>query len=151
MTSGETAPVSPPREPSRWELLRDATVLQAKLLIDGFRDMLLVPVSLVAALITLVRGTREGFDFYDVVLFGRKTEKWINLFGAADRIAHREDPSTLANESLDDIIARLETRLLQAQHPSSVFSPGASSCSLTKKNSHSWPFGSLTQTLSWRA
>lgn len=98
-------------EPSRWELLRDVAVFQFKLLVDGFRDLLLVPFSLIAALIDLVgRGQRSGQHFYDVVLLGRRSEKWINLFGAADRIInhaphrdHDEEPG------LDDFVGKVES------------------------------------------
>ena len=31
--------------PDRWTLLRDLAVLQVKLLVDGFRDLVLVPAS----------------------------------------------------------------------------------------------------------
>ena len=39
----------------RWMLIRDTAVLQVKLVIDGLRDFLLVPASLIAA-------NREPFD-----------------------------------------------------------------------------------------
>ena len=42
------------RTPSRWELVRDAVVLQGKLFVDGIRDWLLMPVSLVAALLDIL-------------------------------------------------------------------------------------------------
>jgi hypothetical protein len=37
--------------PDRWTLLRDLAVLQVKLLVDGFRDLVLVPASLIAGII----------------------------------------------------------------------------------------------------
>ena len=40
--------------PDRWTLIRDVVVLQAKLVVDGFRDLLLVPASIIAALVSLV-------------------------------------------------------------------------------------------------
>jgi hypothetical protein len=69
----------------RFPVLRDVIVFQAKLLVDGLRDLLLSPLSIVAALIDLlVPGDDGGKRFYGVVRFGRRTERWINLFGAAD-------------------------------------------------------------------
>lgn len=69
----------------RFPVLRDVIVFQGKLLIDGLRDLLLSPVSIIAALIDLlVPGDDGGKRFYAVVRFGRRTERWINLFGAAD-------------------------------------------------------------------
>ena len=60
-----------PDEPSeRWTLARDIAVLQAKLVIDGLRDLLLVPASLTVGLVSLFstengrpalpRGLRNG-------------------------------------------------------------------------------------------
>ena len=48
----------------------------------GLRDVILVPISLVAALLGLVVGGSDpGRYFYQVLNFGRRTEYWINLFG----------------------------------------------------------------------
>ena len=38
-----------PSQSGRWHFIRDVLVLQGKLVIDGFRDAALIPVSLVAA------------------------------------------------------------------------------------------------------
>lgn len=70
----------------RWQTFKDVLLFQGKLLVDGLRDLLLSPISIGAALIDLlVPGDDKGRRFYAVVRFGRKTEDWINLFGAADR------------------------------------------------------------------
>jgi hypothetical protein len=87
----------------RFPVLRDVVVFQAKLLVDGLRDLLLSPLSIVAALIDLlVPGDDGGKRFYSVVRFGRRTERWINLFGAADpRDPHK--PPTGADVLLDEL------------------------------------------------
>lgn len=89
-------------------IVRDALVLQGKLIIDGLRDAMLIPISLIAAVIGLMqRGDERGKFFYEVVAMGRRSERWINLFGAADRIARRD-------EAVDDI-AGLDTYLVQVE------------------------------------
>ena len=97
------------RTPSRWELVRDAVVLQGKLFVDGIRDWLLMPVSLVAALLDILGiGKQAGHHFYNVVLLGRQTEKWINLFGAAEHIlppAYQDR----SRQGLDLLVDRLES------------------------------------------
>lgn len=66
----------------RIRLIRESATLQLKLLIDGFRDALLIPVSLVATLIGLLRGGDEcDREFQQVLKQGRRSERWINLFG----------------------------------------------------------------------
>lgn len=70
----------------RSSVFRDVVVFQVKLAVDGLRDLLLSPLSIGAALIDLlIPGDDGGKRFYAVVRFGRRTEQWINLFGAADR------------------------------------------------------------------
>jgi hypothetical protein len=70
----------------RFPVFRDVIVFQLKLLVDGLRDLLLSPISVFAALVDLlVPGDDGGKRFYAVVRFGRRTEQWINLFGAGDR------------------------------------------------------------------
>ena len=80
-----------------WSVL----VFQAKLVADGMRDVLLVPISLVAALVGLVGGgTQPGKYFDQVIRFGRRTETWINLFG-------QRDPEGTADEILNPIRERV--------------------------------------------
>ncbi len=73
--------------PSRGELLRDVIIFQIKLIIDGFRDVIIFPISLGAGLIDFILGTQyfHGF-FYRVLKAGRQTEEVINLFEKADRV-----------------------------------------------------------------
>ncbi len=98
---------------SRWELVRDALVFQGKLFVDGLRDAAMIPLSLVAvALDVLGIGTRAGRNFYDVVLLGRHTEDWINLFGAADRILP-ESSEGARTSGLDSLVERLEELVVQ--------------------------------------
>jgi hypothetical protein len=71
----------PTRSP-REQLFRDAVVLQLKLIADGFRDALLIPISLAVALVGLLRGGPDcDTEFRRVIDLGRRSERWINLFG----------------------------------------------------------------------
>ena len=42
----QTLPETPPPAAPRWTLVRDVAVFQVKLLVDGLRDLMLVPASL---------------------------------------------------------------------------------------------------------
>lgn len=67
---------------SRLKLVWDVVVFQLKLTADGLRDVVLVPVSLIAAVMGLVAGGSDPAVYFRRVLqFGRRTEVWINLFG----------------------------------------------------------------------
>lgn len=99
-----------PTRPTRWQLIRDIVSLQVKLLVDGFRDFLLVPVSLVAGAISLLRpGTGAGTEFYSLLKLGRKSDHWIDLFSAARRIEADGSAADTGDAAVDDMIARLES------------------------------------------
>jgi hypothetical protein len=95
----------------RWTLIRDIAVFQMKLIVDGLRDLILLPISLVAGLISLLKGGTElGSEFYDLLRVGRRSEHWINLFGAAERM---HGPSKLEEffpaDDIDEIVSRVES------------------------------------------
>ena len=73
-----------PTGPRVWTLIRDIAVLQVKLVVDGLRDLILVPASLIAGIVSLskTRGGEPGPEFYSLVSVGKQSERWINLFGA---------------------------------------------------------------------
>lgn len=93
--------------PDRWTLIRDLVVFQFKLFVDGIRDLLLVPVSLVIGVISLLKGgERPGTEFYDLLKFGRHTDHAINLFGAADRVHDPADDEPVPD--IDDLVSKVE-------------------------------------------
>ena len=95
------AAAAPARD--RWRLIRDIAVLQAKLVADAVRDLLLAPLALVAGIIDLLRPGGGLFD--EVLSIGRRTDRWINLFG------HEPSQDAQAEASIDELAGRLEQRL----------------------------------------
>lgn len=98
--------------PDRWTLLRDVAVLQVKLLVDGFRDLVLVPASLVAGIISLVKGTKDrpGPQFYQLIGVGKQSEIWINLFKAYEHApteVKQEYSFGVAN--MDELVDKFES------------------------------------------
>ena len=98
--------------PDRWTLIRDLFVFQAKLLVDGLRDLLLVPASLVAGIWSLVSGEndRPGPQFYKLVSLGKQSELWIDLFKAyenAPEEVRREHEFAVKN--MDELVDRFES------------------------------------------
>jgi len=93
----------------RSTLIRNSVVFQLKLMADGFRDLVLLPVSLIATLVGLLRGGDEPErEFLQVINLGRETEEWINLFG-------NHEPPTSANAiaSIDALFSKVEDTLKQ--------------------------------------
>ena len=71
-----------PKQSPRISLIRESATLQLKLIADGFRDALLIPVSLLATLIGLLRGGEDcDREYRRVIKLGRRSERWIDLFG----------------------------------------------------------------------
>jgi len=99
-------------------LVRDVAVFQFKLIVDGLRDFVLVPVALIAGLISLVSGDggRPGPQFYQLLNVGKKSEDWIDLFGAM-----RNAPPDLVdrvrfpNASMDEILDNIETFVIDEE------------------------------------
>ena len=97
--------------PDRWTLIRDILVLQLKLVVDGLRDLILVPISLVVGIVSLVKsGSGGGEEFYELLRAGRRSERWINLFGAAERVYGPSiDDERFPAEDIDEMVNRVES------------------------------------------
>jgi hypothetical protein len=108
----ELLPEDDEQRPPVWTLIRDIAVLQVKLVVDGLRDVILVPASLIAGIVSLskIRDGQPGPQFYSLVSVGKQSERWINLFGAM-----RNAPPEVVEENhfgsadIDDIVSRVET------------------------------------------
>ena len=101
-----------PLETQRWTLIRDIGVLQVKLIVDGLRDIVLVPASLVAGIISIASGKdgKLGLQFYHLLAWGKQTEVWINLFGAVKNSPEEiEQPQPFGDKDIDDLVGRLES------------------------------------------
>jgi hypothetical protein len=99
-------------EAPHWTLIRDLGVLQVKLLVDGFRDLVLLPASIIAAIVSISRSEngKPGPEFYKLLAAGKQSEHFINLFGALRNAPAGIDPEDIAGGAeMDDIVSRVET------------------------------------------
>lgn len=104
--------VSPESDPDRWTLIRDVALIQVKLVVDGLRDLLLVPASLIVGLISIFgNDAHQRSMFYRLVCVARQSERWINLFGAYDNAPQSvKDEYAIDHErGIDDLVSRVET------------------------------------------
>ncbi len=93
----------------RARLIRESATLQLKLVADGFRDALLIPVSLIATVIGLLRGGEDcDLEFRRVIKLGRRSERWINLFGHQRPLDMRHPAG-----SMDRILAEAEAIVVE--------------------------------------
>jgi len=132
------------RPATRADLLWRLMVFQLKLMMDGFRDIALIPISLIAGVIGVVRGGPDADGpFREVLRFGRRTEVWINLFGhqegeTADRLIEPLQKKVFAelsnNPQLKEVgthigrhldkVGRQRGKVGEAQHHDSADGPG---------------------------
>ena len=108
-------PESDKKFPPTWTLIRDIAVLQVKLLADGLRDLVLVPASLIAGLVSLVKTQdgKPGPQFYTLVGVGRQSERWINLFGAFKNAPPEVvERNHFGDSDIDNIVSRMESFLV---------------------------------------
>jgi hypothetical protein len=119
--TGGTIPDNDPRR----VFLRDAAVFHGKLLLDGLRDVILFPVALVTAVVDAVRRDEPpGRHFYDVVHFGKETERWINLFEAVDRAPETGQPRPhIEGPSLDEFVDDLERKFKAGHDKGEISAP----------------------------
>jgi len=95
----------------RWTLIRDVAVLQVKLVVDGLRDLILVPLSLIAGIVSLASGEKgvPGTQFYRLLGIGKQSELWINLFGAMKNAPpDLEHPMPFPDSDMDQIFGKIE-------------------------------------------
>ena len=105
---------------SRWEFLRDVAVLQLKLVVDGLRDLILVPASLIVAMVSLVRGGSDtGREFYELLQYGKRSEELIDLFGALNKRG-LEPENDKRLESIDEIADRIEAFIVHEYNKGGV-------------------------------
>jgi hypothetical protein len=102
----------------RWRLVRDLVSFQVKLFVDGIKDLVLAPVSLLAGLYGIFTDRHSpGRAFYRVLEEGRRFDHWVDLFGATE---HRALPPSAAADAdgtrldrggLDGVVEQVETAL----------------------------------------
>ena len=113
----------PHQHPDRWTLIRDIAVLQAKLIVDGLRDLILVPASLVAGIVSLVSSEngRPGSQFYHLLGVGKQSERWINLFGALQNAPpDLEHLEPFPDTDMDELVGKLESFVRDEQSRGTV-------------------------------
>jgi hypothetical protein len=114
--------MTPQREPSKGVLIRDLLIFHVKLWMDGLKDVVLVPVSLLAASLDLVIGPgRRGPRLYSVLRMGERFDLWLNLFGAA-KAAQRSSEGLFAGSEPGDgtMLGALEEMKSQKEVPRKV-------------------------------
>ncbi len=93
---------------SRTEVVRDTIVLQLKLIVDGLRDLALMPLCFFAAIFGLIKHKeRPGRYVYRILSYGKLSEKWIGLFDDASK--DQMAPIKYEGKNFDDLLVKTQT------------------------------------------
>jgi len=95
------------KQQDRSEVIRDTIVIQLKLIVDGIRDLLLMPLVVFATISGLIIHSKQpGRYLYRLLSYGKASEKWIGLFDEADKDVM--EPLDLNEKSLDDLVKKTQ-------------------------------------------
>ncbi len=81
-------------------------------MVDGLRDLVLVPTSLIVGAFSLLsgKGERPGNEFYQLLSAGKQSEHWINLFGALENAPpDLQNAAPFSTTDMDELVGKLET------------------------------------------
>jgi hypothetical protein len=104
---------------TRWVILRDLLIFQIKLAMDGLKDLVFMPISIVAAAFDLILpGERPGHRFYAVLRLGEHFDSWLSLFGAAEKADAMDDGLFGASRAGSaSLLGRLEAIVIGGPEP----------------------------------
>jgi len=94
---------------SRKTIIRDVLIFQVKLWLEGFKDIVLMPLSLGAAVIDVFFRRENGRGaLYSVMKLGDRFERWVHLYAALDqrewKVEAQEYGHVSDYESLDELL-----------------------------------------------
>jgi hypothetical protein len=95
---------------TRTEVIRDTFVLQLKLIVDGIRDLLLMPLVVAATIFGLIKHKKEpGRYLYRLLSYGKASERWIGLFDEAAK--DKKEPIDIKDKSFDDLLQKTQNAI----------------------------------------
>ncbi|WP_162916491.1 hypothetical protein [Cohaesibacter haloalkalitolerans] len=101
------------RKPQSYgNVIRRTLFFQLRLAADNLRDLLLSPIAIFAALLGLLRPSDPSWALDRLMIFGRATDRWINLF--------EEEPHVPAERgacTIDDLFDHVETKIKSTLDP----------------------------------
>jgi len=108
-----------PKQKEGAVVVRDLLVFQLKLVLDGLKDLMMIWVSIGAALLDLVAPTGErGRRFYSSMRIAEKFDRWLNLYGASEAAAtHAEGLFGASRAGADSLLGHIEKMVLGHEEP----------------------------------
>lgn len=95
--------------PTRGQLLRQILVFQFKLAMDGIRDVLLSPISVIAALAGILTNHPDPSRYFNQLLqLGHRSDQWINLFNTHNKDSESSTADDFVREAESIVRSELE-------------------------------------------
>jgi hypothetical protein len=95
--------------PTRGQLLRQVLVFQFKLAMDGIRDVLLSPISIIAALAGILTNHPDPSRYFNQLLeLGHRSDQWINLFNSHSKDSESSTADDFVREAESIVRSELE-------------------------------------------
>lgn len=95
------------KQQARSEVIRDTLVIQLKLIVDGLRDLMLMPLVVFATISGLIMHSKQpGRYLYRLLSYGKASENWIGLFDEAEK--DNMEPLELKENSLDELVKKTQ-------------------------------------------
>lgn len=92
-------------KPSRKRVVRDVLIFQVKLWLEGFKDFVLMPLSLGAAVVDILFRRKNGRGaLYSVMKLGDRFERWVHLYAALEDAEEARRKAEVGPRSLDDLL-----------------------------------------------
>jgi hypothetical protein len=101
--------------------LRDFLIFQLKLALDGAKDWVVIPLSIVAVILDMLAGKgRRPRLFYSVVRLSERFDLWLNLHGVMEHVDETDDGLFGASEAgSDSLIGKIEQLVRGGDEPRS--------------------------------
>lgn len=108
---------------TRGVTIRDFAIFQIKLAIDGFKDVGVIGLSIVAIVLDILSGKgRRPRLFYSVLKLSERFDQWLNLHGAAERLDDPDNEDGLFGGSeagSDSLLGKIEQAVRGGDEPRS--------------------------------
>lgn len=108
-----------PKQKEGAVVLRDLLVFQAKLLLDGFKDFVMIWVSVGAAALDLIAPSgQRGRRFYASMRAAEKFDRWLDLYSAAEEaVDHEQGLFGASRAGADSLLGKIEMMVLGHEEP----------------------------------
>ncbi|MEW6989255.1 hypothetical protein AADZ91_01085 [Colwelliaceae bacterium 6441] len=94
---------------NRWRMCKKLVIFQVKLAFDAIRDLFLSPISFGCALIDIINNNSDEQSYFKkLMIFGGKTDSWLNLFSQHEQTLKKAQHQLTKTE-------------IEAEHASSTY------------------------------